>query len=78
MLTCPACGRPSAPDASFCMGCGGPRGATATAHEVRKTVTALFCDLVGSVTLLLEEAAGIHAAAGNVVGSARVARVLEA
>lgn len=32
------------------MGCGGPLGATATAHETRKTVTALFCDLVGDQT----------------------------
>jgi class 3 adenylate cyclase len=32
-------------------GCGTPLGATAPAHEVRKTVTALFCDLVGSTTL---------------------------
>jgi tetratricopeptide (TPR) repeat protein len=44
MLTCPACGRANPVEASFCMGCGGPLGATATAHEVRKTVTALFCD----------------------------------
>jgi len=33
------------------MGCAAPLGATATAHETRKTVTALFCDLVGSTTL---------------------------
>lgn len=35
------------------MGCATPLGATATAtaREVRKTVTALFCDLVGSTTL---------------------------
>jgi len=51
MLTCPTCGRANPAEASFCMGCGGPLGATATAHEVRKTVTALFCDLVGSTTL---------------------------
>ncbi len=51
MLTCPACGRKSPPDASFCVGCGAPLGATATAHETRKTVTALFCDLVGSTAL---------------------------
>jgi class 3 adenylate cyclase/tetratricopeptide (TPR) repeat protein len=51
MLTCPACGRSSAPDAAFCAGCGTPLGATATAREVRKMVTALFCDLVGSTTL---------------------------
>jgi len=51
MLTCPTCGRANPAAASFCMGCGGPLGATASAHEVRKTVTALFCDLVGSTTL---------------------------
>ena len=51
MLTCPTCGRANPAEASFCMGCGGPLGATASAHEVRKTVTALFCDLVGSTTL---------------------------
>ena len=51
MLTCPSCGRANPAEASFCMGCGGPLGATATAHETRRTVTALFCDLVGSTTL---------------------------
>ena len=51
MLTCPSCGRANPAEASFCMGCGGPLGATATTHETRKTVTALFCDLVGSTTL---------------------------
>lgn len=51
MLTCPSCGRANPAEASFCMGCGGPLGATATAHETRKTVTALFCDLVGSTEL---------------------------
>jgi class 3 adenylate cyclase len=51
MLTCPACGKTSPDDASFCAGCGGPLGATASTREVRKTVTALFCDLVGSTSL---------------------------
>ena len=51
MLTCPACGRTNPPEASFCMGCAAPLGATAAARETRKTVTALFCDLVGSVAL---------------------------
>lgn len=51
MLTCPSCGRANPAEASFCMGCGRPLGATATAHETRKTVTALFCDLVGSTSL---------------------------
>ena len=51
MLTCPACGRANPAEARFCNGCGGPLGAGASAREVRKTVTALFCDLVGSTTL---------------------------
>jgi len=51
MLTCPSCGRANPTEASFCMGCATPLAATATAHETRKTVTALFCDLVGSTTL---------------------------
>jgi class 3 adenylate cyclase/tetratricopeptide (TPR) repeat protein len=51
MLTCPSCSRVNPAEASFCMGCGGPLGAVATAHETRKTVTALFCDLVGSTSL---------------------------
>jgi class 3 adenylate cyclase len=33
------------------MGCGTALGATATTRGVRKTVTALFCDLVGSTSL---------------------------
>lgn len=33
------------------MGCGAKLGATATARESRRTVTALFCDLVGSTSL---------------------------
>lgn len=33
------------------MGCGAKLGATAAAREARKTVTALFCDLVGSTSL---------------------------
>lgn len=51
MLTCPACGRTSPAEASFCAGCGTALGATASTREVRKTVSALFCDLVGSTRL---------------------------
>jgi len=51
MLTCPACGRANPAEARFCNGCGSPLGPTASSREVRKTVTALFCDLVGSTTL---------------------------
>jgi class 3 adenylate cyclase/tetratricopeptide (TPR) repeat protein len=51
MLNCPSCGRANPVEASFCMGCATPLGATANVHETRKTVTALFCDLVGSTAL---------------------------
>lgn len=51
MLTCPNCGRESPDGFAFCPACGLALGASATSREVRKTVTALFCDLVGSTTL---------------------------
>ena len=52
MLTCPSCGGANPADASFCMRCATPLSAAAAAHEVRKSITALFCDLVGSTTLV--------------------------
>ncbi len=52
MLTCPSCGGANPAEASFCMRCATPLSAAAAAHEVRKTITALFCDLVGSTTLV--------------------------
>ena len=48
-LICPSCGRGSPADAAFCSNCGAKL--TAAAHESRKVVTALFCDLVGSTSL---------------------------
>lgn len=49
---CPSCGRPAAPDAAFCGGCGARLvGAGTPGPEVRQTVSALFCDLVGSTAL---------------------------
>ena len=58
VLRCGACDRELNPDARFCDGCGtptrghpGPDGRsrrTAREAAVRKTVTVLFCDLVGS------------------------------
>ncbi len=50
-LICPSCGRGSPADAAFCSSCGTKLGPTAAAHESRKVVTALFCDLVGSTSL---------------------------
>jgi class 3 adenylate cyclase/tetratricopeptide (TPR) repeat protein len=48
--TCPSCGDENADRARFCQQCGSPLGQTA-AGEVRKSVTVLFCDIVGSTQL---------------------------
>jgi class 3 adenylate cyclase len=49
MLVCSECGRENPDDARFCSGCAA--SLTAAPVEVRKTVTVLFCDLVGSTAL---------------------------
>jgi class 3 adenylate cyclase len=49
VLTCPSCGRENPDGFEFCGFCTAPltaRPAT-SAHEERKVVTVLFCDLVG-------------------------------
>ena len=53
MVACPACGTPNPDVARFCMACGGPIAAEATAptRETRKTVTVVFADLTGSTGL---------------------------
>ncbi len=51
MLKCSNCGKENPAEASFCMSCATPFGPSFPAHETRKTVTALFCDLVGSTAL---------------------------
>jgi class 3 adenylate cyclase/tetratricopeptide (TPR) repeat protein len=45
-----ACGQDNPEGARFCNGCGGPLR-KADGAEVRKTVTVVFCDLVGSTAL---------------------------
>jgi class 3 adenylate cyclase/tetratricopeptide (TPR) repeat protein len=50
MAECPSCGRKNLGDARFCSGCGVELAAPAV-EEVRKTVTIVFCDLVGSTSL---------------------------
>ncbi|MDQ2967641.1 MAG: AAA family ATPase, partial [Actinomycetota bacterium] len=50
MAVCPSCGQENADGARFCNACAAPLGAEPAA-EVRKTVTVLFCDLVGSTAL---------------------------
>jgi predicted ATPase/class 3 adenylate cyclase len=52
MRRCPQCGEQSDDRSSFCWSCGAAlRSASASAREVRKTVTAIFCDIVGSTSI---------------------------
>ena len=52
MITCPACGQENPDGFRFCGSCAAPLAAeTSPAREVRKTVTVLFCDVVGSTAL---------------------------
>jgi len=50
-MTCPSCGSESPEGAKFCNECATPLGTTVSSPEVRKIISALFCDLVGSTTL---------------------------
>jgi class 3 adenylate cyclase len=50
VLTCASCGRDNPAGARFCNSCGASL-AVASHHEVRKTVTVLFCDLSGSTAM---------------------------
>src|SRR5918992_2414694 len=50
MTVCPSCSRENPDDARFCNACGAEL-APAGAREVRKTVTVLFADVVGSTAL---------------------------
>jgi class 3 adenylate cyclase len=51
VLACPNCGNENPDDASFCMACATSLTRVTPAREVRKTVTVLFCDIVGSTSL---------------------------
>ncbi len=51
MTTCTNCGHQNSERAKFCEECGAPLGAATGSREQRKTVTVLFCDLVGSTAL---------------------------
>src|SRR3954471_13863161 len=51
MAACPVCGRDNADEARFCSACGTELAATPAQREMRKVVTVLFCDLVGSTAL---------------------------
>src|SRR5439155_12248399 len=54
MVKCPSCGEENPPKFRLCGYCGTPLAAPSAAlpaHEVRKTVTIIFCDLKGSTAL---------------------------
>jgi class 3 adenylate cyclase/tetratricopeptide (TPR) repeat protein len=52
VTTCSQCGRENPEGARFCNSCGAPVvDAAGPAREVRKTVTVVFCDVVGSTEL---------------------------
>jgi class 3 adenylate cyclase len=51
MGTCPGCGLANPDRARFCQECGTALPSTADANEVRKVVTVLFTDVVGSTAL---------------------------
>ena len=51
MPICAHCGEENPARARFCLACGSPLAASGTGREVRKTVTVVFSDLVGSTPL---------------------------
>jgi class 3 adenylate cyclase/tetratricopeptide (TPR) repeat protein len=51
MPICAQCGEDNPARARFCLACGSPLAASGTGREVRKTVTVVFSDLVGSTPL---------------------------
>jgi class 3 adenylate cyclase/tetratricopeptide (TPR) repeat protein len=51
MAGCPSCHRENAPDARFCSFCGAGLAEATPARDVRKVVTVLFADVVGSTAL---------------------------
>src|SRR5919202_3358458 len=47
MVACPRCGQENPPDGRFCHACAAPlTDRPAAPHEVRKTVTVVFCDVI--------------------------------
>jgi class 3 adenylate cyclase/tetratricopeptide (TPR) repeat protein len=51
VLVCASCGHENSEDAKFCEECGFSVAVAAGVKEQRKTVTVLFCDVVGSTAL---------------------------
>ncbi|HEU5212821.1 MAG TPA: adenylate/guanylate cyclase domain-containing protein [Gaiellaceae bacterium] len=51
MIVCSACGEENPDRARFCLACGNPLAVAEAPREVRKVVTVLFADTVGSTAL---------------------------
>jgi class 3 adenylate cyclase/tetratricopeptide (TPR) repeat protein len=51
VLRCTACGHENPETSKFCGECGAGLATPEAAHEVRKTVTVVFCDVVGSTAM---------------------------
>src|SRR5213082_1691947 len=52
MAACPNCGQNNPETARFCHACAAPlTAAEGVSHEVRKTVTVVFCDVIDSTPL---------------------------
>ncbi|MEP7297919.1 MAG: adenylate/guanylate cyclase domain-containing protein [Burkholderiales bacterium] len=51
MVKCPGCGEENPPRFRLCGYCGTALASQSQAHEIRKTVTLIFCDLKGSTAL---------------------------
>ncbi|HEY5099650.1 MAG TPA: adenylate/guanylate cyclase domain-containing protein, partial [Gaiellaceae bacterium] len=51
MIVCSSCGAELREGARFCDSCGATQATPAEAHEQRKTVTVVFCDVTGSTAL---------------------------
>ncbi len=51
MLVCETCGHENRDGAKFCEECAAPLAEQQTPHEVRKTVTVVFCDVAGSTAM---------------------------
>src|SRR4051812_19540946 len=51
MAVCPACAAENPEGSRFCNTCGASLVTANPVHEIRKTVSVLFCDVVGSTAL---------------------------
>jgi class 3 adenylate cyclase/tetratricopeptide (TPR) repeat protein len=48
---CPVCGKDNREGAKFCDECAAPLASTSAPREARKTVTVVFCDVIGSTAM---------------------------